>query len=52
MSRLRNSDKEWLAFCGLSVGLIDWLDHANRTPAHWWLVLPVLMLALAIRKRR
>lgn len=52
MSRLRHSDWEWLVFCFVSVSIIDWLDNANRTPARWWLVLPVLGLALALRSER
>jgi len=50
MSRLRGSDVEWLAFCGVSVTLIDWLDHLNRLPVRWWFV--VLVLAFVMARRR
>lgn len=52
MSRLRGSDVERLIFCGVSVTLIDWLDHLNRLPVRWWFVVLVLAFVIVTRRQR
>lgn len=51
MSGVRGSDVEWLIFCGVSVTLIDWLDHLNRLPVRWWFVILVLAFVIVIRRQ-
>lgn len=52
MSRLRGSDVERLIFCGVSVTLIDWLDHLNRLPVRWWFWVLVLAFVIVARRQR